>query len=618
MFQINKLAKLPPKREKVETIEILRQLSKSTNSLCELKEIAKTIPNQEMLINAVAFQEAKDSSEIENIITTQDQLYKALATNSKQPTQVKEVINYRSAIFYGFQLIKEQGFLKLKDIETIQKTIIENNAGIRSMANFLQLQNDFTEELKIMYMLSRKKIITIVVLGLILIQNQGIAQTDVKNQLDYNLSYEIVYKGWEFVVEGSITYLIADSKGTIYCNRRIGKDDERISKLIDGKNWIDITNDNDKLRIFLTKTDELGYQTRRMFRILVGNEWESKFYNDFEEHKGIENLNLENYTPLPEKLINVESIPYQIGQTSIIGTRPQSETCVVYKLAGNNWKKLGEFKYAYSKYFGYRPLNLIVVNDKLYRTDYAHNTDGKYVNCLVKFNDSVTNTMSKKVYKIKAFPIIKLDSSVLRKPLFQQIGIFEVNGKKGIRHINGDTIVYPIFDFITLEPGYSALPDKYFPESFHLVGTSMNFYVEANYYQSPMILKGFIDTVGSCSKCKGIGKVGQIIEKRKELVEIKEWVPEKKETIITNSSDRYNQTTKRWETTKNITEKITPGYYKIIGSEYKDKIIIINPGIACVTCESGKIKHFITRKNLYFDKTINRYSSKIVNESFEK
>ena len=146
MSQNNKLPKLPPKREKVETIEILRQLSKSSNSLGELKGIAKTIPNQEMLINAVVLQEAKDSSEIENIITTQDELYKALATNTKQPTQVKEVINYRRAIFSGFELIKKQGFLKLKDVETIQKTIIENNAGIRSMSGTV-LKNDKTGEI---------------------------------------------------------------------------------------------------------------------------------------------------------------------------------------------------------------------------------------------------------------------------------------------------------------------------------------------------------------------------------------------------------------------------------------------------------------------------------------
>jgi len=140
-----KLPKLPPKREKVETLEILRQLSKSSKALGELKGIAKTIPNQAMLINAVVLQEAKDSSEIENIITTQDELYKALATKGKRPRQVKEVINYRKAIFTGFDLIKKQGFLRLKDIETIQKTIIENNAGIRKMPGTV-LKNDKTGE----------------------------------------------------------------------------------------------------------------------------------------------------------------------------------------------------------------------------------------------------------------------------------------------------------------------------------------------------------------------------------------------------------------------------------------------------------------------------------------
>jgi len=146
MSQIKKLEKLPPNREKVETVEILRQLSKSSQVLGELKGIAKTIPNQAMLINAVVLQEAKDSSEIENIITTQDELYKALATNGKQQTQVKEVINYRKAIFTGFELIKKQGFLRMKDLETIQKTVVENNAGIRAMAGTV-LKNDKTGEI---------------------------------------------------------------------------------------------------------------------------------------------------------------------------------------------------------------------------------------------------------------------------------------------------------------------------------------------------------------------------------------------------------------------------------------------------------------------------------------
>jgi Fic family protein len=137
MHRIKKLDKLPPKRENVETLEVLRQLSKSSKALGELKGIAQTMPNQAMLINAVVLQEAKDSSEIENIITTQDELYKALATKGKQPTHIKEVINYRKAIFAGHELLKQQGFLRLKDVEFLQKTIIENNAGIRSMAGIV-------------------------------------------------------------------------------------------------------------------------------------------------------------------------------------------------------------------------------------------------------------------------------------------------------------------------------------------------------------------------------------------------------------------------------------------------------------------------------------------------
>lgn len=145
MHPIKKLEKLPPKREIVETLDILRQVSKSSSALGELKGIAKTIPNQAMLINAVVLQEAKDSSEIENIITTQDELYKALSTSVNQPLQIKEVINYRKAIFSGAEIISTQGFLRLKDVVDLQQTIIENNAGIRNTVGTV-LKNDKTGE----------------------------------------------------------------------------------------------------------------------------------------------------------------------------------------------------------------------------------------------------------------------------------------------------------------------------------------------------------------------------------------------------------------------------------------------------------------------------------------
>ena len=141
------LEKLPPLREKVETIEILRQTNKSTAALAELKGVAKTIPNQAMLINAIVLQEAKDSSEIENIITTQDELYKALTVNKTRISpQTKEVVNYRKAIFHGFDLAKRQGFLRVNDIISIQQELIDNTAGIRSTPGTV-LKNDTTGEI---------------------------------------------------------------------------------------------------------------------------------------------------------------------------------------------------------------------------------------------------------------------------------------------------------------------------------------------------------------------------------------------------------------------------------------------------------------------------------------
>lgn len=141
-----KLEKLPPLREKVETIKILRQTNKATAALAELKGIAKTIPNQAMLINAIVLQEAKDSSEIENIITTQDELYKALTVNkSTVSAETKEVVNYRKAIFHGFDLAKKQGFITVNDIVSIQQQLVDNTAGIRSTPGTV-LKNDTTGE----------------------------------------------------------------------------------------------------------------------------------------------------------------------------------------------------------------------------------------------------------------------------------------------------------------------------------------------------------------------------------------------------------------------------------------------------------------------------------------
>ena len=128
------LTNLPLPKEKFETIAILKQASISAGLLGEMKGIAQTLPNQAMLVNAIVLQEAKDSSEIENIITTQDELYQAMTSEKKNlPASTKEVINYREAIFKGFNIIQKNGILKLKDLLHLQEMIVENDAGIRSI-----------------------------------------------------------------------------------------------------------------------------------------------------------------------------------------------------------------------------------------------------------------------------------------------------------------------------------------------------------------------------------------------------------------------------------------------------------------------------------------------------
>ncbi len=143
----SRLEKLPPLRDKVETINILRHANKAATALAELKGIAKTIPNQAMLINAIVLQEAKDSSQIENIITTQDELYKALTVNKLNlSADTKEVMNYRKAIFFGFDIVRKQEFIKVNDIVSIQQLLVDNNAGIRSLPGTV-LKNDKTGEI---------------------------------------------------------------------------------------------------------------------------------------------------------------------------------------------------------------------------------------------------------------------------------------------------------------------------------------------------------------------------------------------------------------------------------------------------------------------------------------
>ena len=140
----HELKLLPPKRE-LETNRVLKQLVRATKALAELKGYAKTMPNQNILINAITINEAKDSSEIENIVTTHDEIYKAMISSTLKDSAAKEVVNYRTAIWKGYNLVKEKEYINTNIIVEIQNEIEFNNAGIRKLPGTV-LKNAVTGE----------------------------------------------------------------------------------------------------------------------------------------------------------------------------------------------------------------------------------------------------------------------------------------------------------------------------------------------------------------------------------------------------------------------------------------------------------------------------------------
>ena len=140
-----KLEMLPYKNVNLKTNKILEQLTVSSRALAELKGYANTIPNMHILINAVTINEAKDSSAIENIVTTHDDIYKVLTESGFKEENAKEVVDYRNAIWAGYEQIKKDGFINTNTIVKIQGIIEHNNAGIRKLPG-TELKNSLTGE----------------------------------------------------------------------------------------------------------------------------------------------------------------------------------------------------------------------------------------------------------------------------------------------------------------------------------------------------------------------------------------------------------------------------------------------------------------------------------------
>ncbi len=118
----------------LESVAVLKALTKAHRYLAELKGVAKSIPNEGILISTLTMQEAKDSSAIENIMTTHDEFFRADVMKSEKINQsVKEVENYRQALWQSYKQIKNTGLLRVSDILKIQEDIEPNKQGIRKL-----------------------------------------------------------------------------------------------------------------------------------------------------------------------------------------------------------------------------------------------------------------------------------------------------------------------------------------------------------------------------------------------------------------------------------------------------------------------------------------------------
>lgn len=125
-----KLNILPPRNSEneinLETVPIMREVSKAHRRLAELKGYSEIVPNKDILINAITLNEAKDSSAIENIITTHDALFEAMSDEKYLTGAPKEVLNYKEALWHGVNLINDRSMLTTNMIVEVQ-AIIEGN-----------------------------------------------------------------------------------------------------------------------------------------------------------------------------------------------------------------------------------------------------------------------------------------------------------------------------------------------------------------------------------------------------------------------------------------------------------------------------------------------------------
>ena len=130
----------------LEDVDILKVLSNTNNKIGELNGFVKSLPNPNIILNAVILGEAKESSEIENIVTTFDRIFKEITLNIDDSSS-KEVVNYRQAILHGFKLLKRNGYISTNMLVEIHKIVEPNVGDIRKIPRTVILNTKTNETL---------------------------------------------------------------------------------------------------------------------------------------------------------------------------------------------------------------------------------------------------------------------------------------------------------------------------------------------------------------------------------------------------------------------------------------------------------------------------------------
>lgn len=131
----------------LESKAIMKKTAAARSALAEMKGAALSIPNESILISTLSLQEAKDSSAIENIITTHDELYQGDYLKKEfKSIASKEVHNYAEALRWGFETVRQKGILTNNHIIQMQATLEENDAGFRKVPG-TELKNEQSGEI---------------------------------------------------------------------------------------------------------------------------------------------------------------------------------------------------------------------------------------------------------------------------------------------------------------------------------------------------------------------------------------------------------------------------------------------------------------------------------------